>query len=175
MKTARRSNWRNEEIHNAGNGKGIFFIWGGLLVLDAQDPNVEWCTKVSAAVQDASQCYCAIYSERKKTLPRHHWIFFSRMLIELSPARNQNLCHQCQVWVKLQLASLSCCCWAFSSTSPTSSTSSSQELFLLVRSVPAPGCQLLYYTTIHFKVLYWKIKNVYYCVWFYALYLWKVL
>lgn len=24
-----RSNWRTKEIHNMGNGKGIFFIWGG--------------------------------------------------------------------------------------------------------------------------------------------------
>ena len=45
----RRSNWWTEEIHDAGNGKGIFFIWGGLLVLDAQDPTVEWYTKIPAA------------------------------------------------------------------------------------------------------------------------------
>ena len=36
-------------------------------------------------------------------LPRHQWIVFSRGQIELNPARSQNLCHQCQVWVKLQL------------------------------------------------------------------------
>ena len=30
--------------------------------------------------------------------------FFSRELIEFNPPRNQNLCHQYQAWVKLQLA-----------------------------------------------------------------------
>ena len=37
-------------------------------------------------------------------LPRYHWIIFSRVWIELNPARNQNLCHQHQAWVKLHLA-----------------------------------------------------------------------
>ena len=40
--------------------------------------------------------------------------------------------------------------------------SSLQSLFLPVQSVPAPICQLLYYTTVLFKVLYCKIKNVYF-------------
>ena len=37
--------------------------------------------------------------------------------------------------------------------SPTSSSSSNQSLFLPVRSMPAPVCQLLYCTTVLFKVL----------------------
>ena len=43
-------------------------------------------------------------TRRKELLPRHHWIIFSRGWIELNPARNKNLCHQRQAWVKLQLA-----------------------------------------------------------------------
>ena len=41
--------------------------------------------------------------------------------------------------------------------SPTSSPSSRQELFLPIHWMPAPVCQLLYCTTLLFKVLYCKI------------------
>ena len=41
--------------------------------------------------------------------------------------------------------------------SPTSSPSSGQSVFLPVRLMPAPVCQLLYWTTVLFKVLYCKI------------------
>ena len=37
-----------------------------LLVFEAQDPNVEWHTKVAAAVKNAIQCYCVIYHEKKR-------------------------------------------------------------------------------------------------------------
>ena len=50
--------------------------------------------------------------------------------------------------------------------SPTSSPSSSQELFLPVHLMPAPVCQLLYCTIVLFKVLYCKIKNVLFFVCF---------
>ena len=38
-----------------------------LLAFDMQDPNIEWSTKVEAAVQSAVQCYCVIYDEEKRT------------------------------------------------------------------------------------------------------------
>ena len=38
-----------------------------LLVFEAQDPNVERYSKVAAAVQNAIQCYCVIYDEKKKS------------------------------------------------------------------------------------------------------------
>ena len=62
----RRSNWRTEEIHNAGNGKEIFFE-EALLVFEAQDLNVEQYTKVAAVVQNAIQCYLVIYEEKKRS------------------------------------------------------------------------------------------------------------
>ena len=58
-------------------------------------------------------------------------------------------------------------------SSSTSSPSSSQELFLSVHLVLDPVYQLLYCTTVLFKVLYWKIKNVLFlCLFFYALFVW---
>ena len=40
-----------------------------LLAFEAQDPNVERCRKVAAAVQNAVQCYSVIHDEEKKS---HH-------------------------------------------------------------------------------------------------------
>lgn len=45
--------------------------------------------------------------------------------------------------------------------SPASSPSSSHLLFLPIYSMPAPVCQLLYYTDVLFKVLYCNIKNIF--------------
>ena len=47
-------------------------------------------------------------------------------------------------------------------SSPTPFPSSSQQLFLLTHSMPASVCQLLYCTTVLFKVLYCKIKKVFF-------------
>ena len=50
-----------------------------LLVFETQHSNIDQYTKIAAAVQDAIQCYCVIYGEKKKELiPGHHWIVFSR-------------------------------------------------------------------------------------------------
>ncbi|KAJ8780405.1 hypothetical protein J1605_011669 [Eschrichtius robustus] len=77
--------------------RGFSLFEETLLVFEAQDLKVEPYTKLAAAVQNAIQCYLVIYDEKKELLPRHHWIIFSRGWIEMNPARNQNLCHQCQV------------------------------------------------------------------------------
>ena len=37
-----------------------------LLVFEARDPNTEWYTKAAAAIQNAIQCYWAIYDEKKR-------------------------------------------------------------------------------------------------------------
>ena len=62
----RSSNWRTEEIQDAGNDKGVFFTCGDT-VFKAQDLNVEWCTKVAATIQNAIQCYHVNYDEKKST------------------------------------------------------------------------------------------------------------
>ena len=51
--------------------RGFSLFEEALLVFEAQNPNVEWYTKVAAAVQNAIQCYHVIYG-KKKLLPRHH-------------------------------------------------------------------------------------------------------
>ena len=51
---------------NAGNGRGFSLSEEALLVLEAQDANVERSTKVAAAAQNATQCYHVIYDEKKR-------------------------------------------------------------------------------------------------------------
>ena len=88
--------------------RGFSLFKEALLVFEAQDPNVERYTKVAAAVQNAIQCYRVIYDEKKRATTQTSLDHFFKEGIgssnELSPARNQNLCHQRQAWVKLQLA-----------------------------------------------------------------------
>ena len=46
--------------------RGFSLSEEALLVFEAQDPNVEWYTKVPAAAQNAIQCYCVTYDEKKR-------------------------------------------------------------------------------------------------------------
>ena len=46
--------------------RGFSLFEEALLVFEAQDLNVEQCTKVAAAVQNAIQCYRIIYDEKKR-------------------------------------------------------------------------------------------------------------
>ena len=101
-----------------------------------------------------------IYVEKKDLLPRRHWIIFSKGWAEPNPVRNQNLCHQCQGGVKLQLAlrlpslTILRLCRLPPLLPPPVSDSS-------CRSLDASPCvQLSCCST--FKVLYFKIKNVFF-------------
>ena len=47
--------------------RGFSLFEEALLVFEAQDPNIEQYMKVAAAVQNAIQCYCVIYGEKKKS------------------------------------------------------------------------------------------------------------
>ena len=46
--------------------RGFSLFEEALLVFEAQDLNEEWNTKVAVAVQNAIQCYCVIYDEKKR-------------------------------------------------------------------------------------------------------------
>ena len=46
--------------------KGFSLFEEALLVFGAQDLNIEWYMKVAAAIQNAIQCYCVIYDEKKR-------------------------------------------------------------------------------------------------------------
>ena len=89
--------------------------------------------------------------------------------MHLVPGRNQNLRYQYQLWVTLQLALLHllpssrCSWWPFSS-SISRTLSPLQSVTIDCSPLASPWCQLLYWTIVLFKVLYYKIKNVLFCV-----------
>ena len=57
-----------------------------LLVFKAQDPNVEWCTKVAAAIQNAIQCCCVISDGRKSYTKTSADCFFKCSVAQPCPA-----------------------------------------------------------------------------------------
>ena len=58
--------------------RGFSLFEEALLVFEAQNLKVEWYTKVAAAVQNAIQCYCVIYDEKKKATTQTSLDRFSR-------------------------------------------------------------------------------------------------
>ena len=56
--------------------RGFSLFDEALLVFEAQDPNLEQYTKNLAAIQNAIQCYCVIYDEKKELLPGITGSFF---------------------------------------------------------------------------------------------------
>ena len=46
--------------------RGFSLFEEALLVSEAQEPNVEQCTKDAAAIQNVIQCYHVIYNEKKR-------------------------------------------------------------------------------------------------------------
>ena len=46
--------------------RGFSLFEEALLVFEAQDPSIEWYTKVAAAIQNAIQCYHVIYDNKKR-------------------------------------------------------------------------------------------------------------
>ena len=95
---------------------------------------------------------------------------------ELNPARNQNLCHQCQAQVKSQLA-LHLLLQRTLSSTISHLLSLLQAVTLLACALDPSPCMpaaVLYNCTL-FKVLYGKIKSAYFLCLFFMYYLCYVL
>ena len=64
--------------------RGIFLSEEAMLVLEEQNLNAEWYTKVATTLQKAIQCYHIIHDEKKNNnnnkelLSRHLWIAFPK-------------------------------------------------------------------------------------------------
>ena len=58
--------------------RGFSLFEEALLVFEAHDPNVEWCTKVAAAIQNAIQCYRVIHDGKKRATTQTSLDRFSR-------------------------------------------------------------------------------------------------
>ena len=130
--TGRRSNWRNKQIHNAGNGK-IFFE-DALLVSEAQDP------KVAAAIQNANPVQqCHLWRDIKSYYPditgssfqegRQNWI--------QQGTRNCAICIRREWNCSLHFVSY---CWQSFSSTVSHLLSFLQEVTLLTCSLDASTC-----------------------------------
>ena len=128
-KKGKRSNWRTTEIHNAWNGKGIFFIWEGTVHFWGTRPIAQNGTRrLQQPFQVQSSATMSSMMSKREPLPRHHWIVLSRGNIELNPARKRT----CAINVRCEW---NCTCLPSIANdpsalpSPISSPYSSQKLF----------------------------------------------
>ena len=111
--TRERSNWRTKEIHDAGNGKGVFFMSAALWAFEAQGLSEAGRLQQPFRIQSSTSMPSVMM--KKELLPRYPWIVFLRGWIELNPSRNLDQYHQYQVWVTLH-SPLVPCCWRLSSS-----------------------------------------------------------
>ena len=64
--TRGRGKGRTKEVHSAGNGKGIFFIWGGVVSFCGTGPKHTTVREGCSSHSGATQCSRVIYEEKKR-------------------------------------------------------------------------------------------------------------
>ena len=129
-----------------------------LLVFEPDDLDLERHMEFSVDVQNAIQCYCVIYNERKRATTRHHRIIFSRG----SDFWFQQETKTCAVNVKHEwncsLPSDPCCWQFFSSTIPHVLSLLYSVACSLTAIACMPAVELYYCTfqvnTVRLKMLY---------------------
>ena len=139
-----------------------------LLVFKAQDLNVEWCTKVAAAIQNAIQCYHVNHDEKKSTTTQtsldHFFNRVDRIESNKEPEPVSSTSGMSEIVVCLHLLLLTILQLYHLSPPLLPPVSSSSCLFTGCQPLYASCCTIL----LLFKVLYCKIKNVFFifCVCF---------
>ena len=145
----RRSNWRAEEAHNAGDGKGMFFIWEDCSFLR----NRTWMQKGPWSLQQPFRMqFSATMSSmmrEKATIQMSLDQFFKRgKRIESSNEPEP-------VPLMSDMSETSACSAtpiADDLSAPPSPTYSPSSFFVPVHSVAAPICQVFYCTTVLFRL-----------------------
>lgn len=89
--TGGRCNNKNKRFYDAGNGNGIFFIWGVLLVVEVQDLNIEWYVKVTAAVQNIISVTMSPMMRKRANIKTPLYHFLKR--VDRIESSEQNLYH----------------------------------------------------------------------------------
>jgi len=54
-------------------------------------PNIEWYTKVAAAIQNAIQCYCVIYHEKKRPTTQTLLVYFFKKVDRIEFSKEPEL------------------------------------------------------------------------------------
>ena len=72
--------------------KAFSLVEEALLVFESQALNLEWY----AVLQNAVQCYCVMYDEKKELLLMHHWVTFFKTVdrIESQGTCATNISHK---------------------------------------------------------------------------------
>ena len=147
--TRGRSNWRTEEIHDTGNGKGIFFTWGSTVSFWGTGPEHRTVHESCSSRSESNPVLpCHLWLEKKSYYPDITGLFFQ----EDRWNWNQQGTRTCAInvrWVKLQLALcllLLTVLQLYHLPPPLR-----PPVTLLVNSMPAPVCQLLYCTYCTFQ------------------------
>ena len=164
---------------------------GVLLVFEAQGQNTEQYRKVAPAIQNAIQAYRVIYDKRKgatiQALLDHSlslslfFFFFPKRVDRIESSKEPEPVPSTSGVSEFAVSPPSSSAEDISAPIPSFSPFSSQYLFLPVHWMPVSVCQLLYCTTVLFKVLYFSryctVKNTFliFCSCFYVLFVGKVL
>ena len=155
------------EIHHAGNGKEIFFIWGGTVSFWDIEPECRMVHELATAIQNAIHCYllpCHLWWEKRPTIQISLGHFFKKVDRIESSKEPDRTCV-----IKSGMSGIAAYPPSPVSYSP-SALPSPTALFQLVTRLPvhlmpAPVCWLFYCTTIIFKVFYHEIK-IFFCLFF---------
>ena len=104
-------------IHDIGNGKGILFIWGGIVSFWGTGPECREYMKVAAAIQNSGQCYHVIEDKKKRVTAQTSLDNFLKRLDRIESSKGTRTCFiKVRYEWNCNLPSV-CYCWqSFSST-----------------------------------------------------------
>ena len=162
-----------KRLHNAGNDKGFFFIWGGTVSFGGTGPKRRMVHEV-AAIQNVVQCYRVIYDEKKgasiQTLLDH---FFKRV-DKVESSEEPEPVPSASGISELAACPLSPLCWQSFSSAISHLLSLLQSVTLLSCSLDASPCMLV---VVLYYCMFWdtvRLKMFILCAYFYVLFVWKI-
>ena len=127
-----------EEIHDTGNGKGIFFSWGGTVSFWVTGPEFRMVWRLQGLFRMQSSATVLCMMRKKELLLMHHWITFFKIVDRIESqgtcAINISLKWSCTLPV------VSCCWWLSLSSTISHLLSLLHSIILLVCSLRASLC-----------------------------------
>ena len=79
-------------IHDIGNGKEVFFIWGGIVSFWGIGPECGEYMKVAAAIQNSNQYYHVIEDKKKRITTQTSLDKFFKRLDRIESSKGTRIC-----------------------------------------------------------------------------------